>query len=130
MGQHSAWACGAKEVPFVPMPYSLTTLKGLFTGRRTAMFEKALENTRAVEAAAIPVETAKSSILLISFTRDQIWPSTQMAGQIMERLKTAGFPFPYRHIAYDAGHCDCGPGPCWSTVVGFLREQFKESPGR
>jgi len=129
-GQHSAWACRAKEVPFVPMAYSLTTLYGLLTGKRTRMFERALQNSPAVEAAAIPVERAKAAILLVSFARDQIWPSTQMAGQIMDRLKAVNFPFSYQHVAYDARHCDCSLDSCWSTVVGFLREQFKEGPGR
>lgn len=125
-GQHSAWACGPQEVPFVPMPYSLTTLKGLLRpGERTQMFEKALLNTHAVEAAAIPVEKAKAPILLLSFTRDQIWPSTLMARQIMDRLDSANFPFHHQHIAYDARHCDCDLDSCWSTVVGFLREQFQ-----
>jgi hypothetical protein len=125
IGQHSAWSCGGKEVPFVPMPYSFTTLNGLLTGRQTRMFEKALQDTSAVRAAAIPVEKAQAPILLVSFTRDQIWPSTQMAGQIMDRLHAADFPFYYQHIAYDAGHGDCGPEPCWSTVVGFLNEHFQ-----
>jgi hypothetical protein len=129
-GQHSAWACGAKELPFVPMPYSFTTLSGLLTGRRTRMFEEALQNAPAVEAAAIPVERAKASILLVSFTRDQIWPSTRMAKQIMDRLKGANFLFSCQHVAYDAKHCDCSLDPCWSTVIGFLREEFKDNLDR
>lgn len=126
-GQHSAWACEGKEVPFVPMPYSFTTIRGLVSREKTRMFVEALRNAPAVEAAAIPVERANASVLLVSFTRDQIWPSTQMAGQIVDRLKAADYPFLYRHIAYDAKHCDCSLDPCWSTVVGFLRDQFRDS---
>lgn len=122
-GQHSAWSRGATEIPFVPMPYSLTTLKALFTPKkRTRMFESALRNAPAVARAAIPVEKAKAAFLLVSFTRDQIWPSTAMAEQIMGRLKAAEYPRPYQHIAYDAPHCDCGLEPCWATVLAFLRE--------
>ncbi len=123
-GQHSAWSCEGREVPFVPMPYSLTTVKGLLTHKMTRAFEAALRNTPAVAAAAIAVEKANASILLLSFTRDQIWPSTPMALQIMDRLSAANFPLPYQHIAYDTTHCDCGLEPCWATVLDFLREQF------
>jgi uncharacterized protein len=125
VGQHSAWSCGGTELPFVPMPYSLTTLKGLLTNQRTRMFAEALRNASAVTDAAIPVERAKAALLLISFTHDQIWPSALMAGQIMDRLIAANFSFPYQHIAYEAKHCDCGLEPCWSAVVDFLRGQFK-----
>lgn len=123
-GQHSAWSFGGQEVAFVPIPYSLTTVRGMITGKRTRMFEKALQNGAAVERAAIRVEKIQGPILLISFTRDQIWPSTLMAKQMMHRLSESRFPFPYQHEAYDTTHSNWSIEPCRATILGFLREQF------
>jgi pimeloyl-ACP methyl ester carboxylesterase len=130
-GQHSAWSFGGQEVAFVPIPYSLTTVRGMITGERTRMFEKALQNGAAVERAAIPVEKMQGPILLVSFTKDQVWPSTLMAKQMMQRLSESRFPFPYQHEAYETTHSNWSMEPCRTNILGFLREQFSskaESP--
>ena len=123
-GQHSAWSESGKELPFVPMAYSVTTLRGLMSGKQTRMFEIALQNTRRVEKAAIPVESIRGPILLTSYTRDEIWPSTLMSEQIVQRLKDRNFPFYYGHARYDAGHADWSIDACRTNILGFLREHF------
>jgi pimeloyl-ACP methyl ester carboxylesterase len=55
-GQHSPWSEHGKDLPFVPMAYSWTSLRGLMTGKQTRMVEKALRNSRRVREATIPVE--------------------------------------------------------------------------
>ena len=119
-GQHSAWSSGGQEVPFVPIPYAWTSLRGMITGNRTRMFEKALRNARAVEAAGIRVEAIQGPILLVSFTRDQVWPSTQMSNQLMQRLGHAGFRFRYEHASYDTTHSNWSIEPCWTRIMAFL----------
>jgi len=127
-GQHSAWSLGGREVPFLRIPYSLATLQGLMSDRRTRMFEKALANARGVEKAAIRVEKARGPILLISFTRDQIWPSTFMSEQLSRRLAAHGFGFQWQHQAYARKHSDWSFEPCWTSILAFLRGQC-ETPG-
>jgi hypothetical protein len=122
-GQHSAWSLAGQEVPFLPIPYSLATLQGLVSGRRTRMFEKALSNAHGVEKAAIRAEKARGPILLISFTRDQIWPSTLMAEQLTRRLAANGFGFECQHHAYARKHSDWSFEPCWTCIVAFLSRQ-------
>jgi hypothetical protein len=126
-GQHSAWNFGGKELPFVPIPYSWTSLRGMVTGNRTRMFEDALLNTRAVQAAAIPVETTRGPILLVSFSRDQVWPSTRMSNQLMRRLDDARYPFPHEHRVFDTTHSNWSIEPCWSKILAFLKNTA--SPG-
>ncbi len=125
--QHSAWSFNGQELKFVPMPYSWTTLRGLITGKRTRMFEKALRNSGRVKEAAIPVERIHGPILLASFTRDQIWPSTLMSEQIVQRLRENQFRFHFEHAAYDAGHSQWSIKPCHTNILNFLREQVLTS---
>ena len=120
--QHSAWSLKGQEIPFVPIPYSLTTLQGMITGKRTRMFEEALRNTDALAAAAIPVEKTQGPILLESFIQDQIWPSTLMANQLAGRLKDNGFRFYYKHSAHNTTHSNWSFEPCWTNILTFLRE--------
>jgi len=122
-GQHSAWSLDGQEVPFLRIPYSFATLRGLISGRRTRMFEKALSNARGVDKAAIAVEKARGPILLISFTRDQIWPSTFMSEQLTRRLAANGFGFQCQHQAYPRKHSDWSYEPCWTCILAFLRQQ-------
>ncbi len=125
--QHSAWSFNGQELSFVPMPYSWTTLRGMITGKRTRMFEKALRNAGRVKKAAIPVERIQGPIFLASFTRDQIWPSTLMSEQIVQRLRDSKFRFHYEHAAYDAGHSQWSIQPCRTNIVNFLRERVLTS---
>lgn len=121
-GQHSAWSLQGQEIQFVPLPYSLITLHGMITGMRTRMFEEALRKSNAVEKAAIPVEKIQGPILLESFTRDQIWPSTFMAGQLVDRLTSSGFRYSFKHNAHDTTHSNWSFAPCWTSILAFLRE--------
>jgi hypothetical protein len=120
-GQHSAWSLGGRELAFVPMPLSWATLRGLITGKRTRMFERALRNTEAVKAAAIPVEHIHGPILLVSFTADQIWPSTLMSDQVVQRLRDYHFGYYYEHAAYAAGHSQWSIKPCHENILNFLK---------
>jgi fermentation-respiration switch protein FrsA (DUF1100 family) len=121
-GQHSAWSLEGRETAFVPVPYTWTTLQGMVSGRRTRMFEEALLNRDAVSRAAIAVEKIKGPILIESFLRDQIWPSTSMSNQIIDRLKDKGFAYPFKHSAHDSTHSDWSFEPCWKDILEFLKE--------
>lgn len=123
-GEHSAWSEKGYELPFVPIPYTWTTLKGMLSGKRTRMFEKALLNTSSVKAAAIPAEKIQGPILLVSFTRDQVWPSTFMSEQIMERLHNNSFHFHYEHTAFEGSHSEWSTEPCRTKILYFLKQQF------
>ncbi len=121
-GQHSAWSQAGHETACVPIPYTLTSLRGMLTGQRAKMFEAALRNAPAVGAAAIPAEKVRGPILLISFTQDQIWPSTAMANQLIDRLRRNGFAHPYDHQAYATTHSNWSIEPCRTNILAFLKE--------
>jgi uncharacterized protein len=123
-GQHSAWSENGKELSYVPIPFSWTTILGMISGKRTRMFEKALKNTQRVKMSEIPVEKIQGPILLVSFTQDQVWPSTFMSDQIMNRLHENNFLFHYEHVAYDGGHSEWSVEPRRTKILTFLREQL------
>lgn len=93
-----------KGVPyaFVPVPWSATF--NLLTGDLHGAFEKMLYDTDAVQQAAIKVENINGSVLLISGTQDEQWPSKQMSDDMIERLANAGFKHKYIHIPLEGGH--------------------------
>jgi hypothetical protein len=124
-GQHSTWSYQGKPLPFVPWPISLKNAPGLVTFHQRLMFEQALLNDQAVESAVIPVENASGPIQCISATQDEIWPSSLMCDQIMQRLAQNGFPYHYEHISHDHTHGWCGLEDCWGKVVSYLGEYFK-----
>jgi dienelactone hydrolase len=73
--------------------------------RETPSFEAALNDVRAVQKAAIPVDRIRGPVLLISGTDDQLWPSTLMAKMVCDRLKSNSHPFAFKHLKYEsAGH--------------------------
>jgi hypothetical protein len=96
----------------------------MITGRYAPMFVQALRNSRRVKEATIPVERIQGPILLASFTRDEVWPSTLMSERIMQRLRDSGFRFHFEHAAYDAAHCNWSIEPCRKHILDFLRERF------
>jgi dienelactone hydrolase len=55
--------------------------------------------------AAIAVENASGPILMISGDDDGVWPSSDMAHAVMDRLKLNHFAYHYEHLRYShAGH--------------------------
>ena len=124
-GQHAAWSYQGTPLPFVPWPVSLRNAPGLVTLRQRSLFEQALSNDQAVGSAAIPVENTNGPILCISAAQDEIWPSTLMCNQIVDRLKQMGFPFRYEHVMHDHTHGWCGFEECWGNVIDFLEENFR-----
>ena len=122
--QHSAWSEKGMELPFVKIPYSLASIIGMISQRSTRVFEKALQDTRQVKNASIPAENIQAPILLVSFKRDQVWPSPLMCGQIVERLQKSHFQFYYEHADYDGGHSEWSIEACHRNMLKFLAERF------
>ena len=122
--QHSAWSEKGMELPFVKIPYSWASIIGMISHRSTRVFEKALQDTRQVKDASIPAEKIQAPILLISFKRDQVWPSTLMCGQIVERLQKSHFQFYYEHADYDGSHSEWSIEACHRKMLKFLAERF------
>jgi predicted esterase len=125
----SDWSYKGKGLPCVPYgisSWNIGTIIGtLLYGKLCKIHEQALLNQSQVAAAVIPVEKIQGAILLTSGKRDKMWPSTEMSEQITNRLTAKGFVYPYKHIAYDAGHNNYILKPaCLQEIYGFLKENY------
>lgn len=114
-----AWTWRAAPLPYVPIldrpsqpvpgaPLALTPL-----------FERALADSAAVEAATIPVEQSCGPILLVSGEADAMWPSSAMAEITLARATEHSAPELVTHLRYPAaGHTGVGlPGIPSSLAV-------------
>jgi dienelactone hydrolase len=106
-GPKSSWTLAGRPVPFVSGAFTFDLLKPMLRqpAALVSSYVGGLKNVEAVAAAAIPVERIRGPVLLVSGAQDQLWPSTQMAAEVIKRLDAQGFPHRREHLVYpDAGH--------------------------
>jgi len=113
-----------KPLPFVPVPWSATT--DLLSGNLRGAFEKMMQNTEAVEAAAIRVDNISGPVLLISGTEDEQWPSMEISETIISLLNDNNFSYPSLHIPLEGGHNEHHDN--FDKVITFLNEQILSQP--
>jgi uncharacterized protein len=97
-----AWTASGRPVPFAgPLIGPGFGPRMRAPGQENSYLARGSQHPEAL----IPVERINGSVLLISGTDDHVWPSREMAEQIMARLRRAGFKHTYRHLSYNgAGH--------------------------
>lgn len=117
----SSFTWRGQPLPFVPVPFSTTP--ALLAGDLRRAFEIMLENEAAVAEAAIPVERINGPVLLLSATRDELWPSKEMSDALMRRLDARGFAYAREHIAVDGGHDE--PLEHFDRIETFLDAHVK-----
>lgn len=110
-----------KQLHFVPVPWSTTP--ALLGGDLRKAFEIMLEDKKGVEQAAIKVEKINGPVFLISGTRDELWPSSEMSEMAVRRLKEKNFPYYHEHLAIDGGHTQ--PLKHFDKIDAFLDRHFK-----
>lgn len=116
----SAFMLHGKPVPFVPVPR--TAIPDLIAHNLYGAFEKMLANKDAVATAAIPVEKINGPVLLMSATHDELWPSTRMSNNMMQRLTRSNFPYIHVHEAIPGPHA--APLAHFDDVEAFLAAHF------
>lgn len=97
----SSWTEGGQPLAYVP--YDLSRgFNGVFN-----LYNDSLKSAPA--EAEIPVERINGPILMISGQADGLWPSSEMASRVEQRLRAHNFSHPVENIAYpDAGHAAFG----------------------
>ncbi len=119
------FAHNGESLPFVPAPWSATP--ALLSGNLRGAFEKMMEDSDAMESAAIKIENINGPVLLMSGTTDEQWPSTEMSEAMIARLKSREFSYVSEHIALQGGHNEHHDN--FDKVVEFLKEHFLSQPG-
>lgn len=126
----SSWSYHGRELPFVRYgkidrpPHIAEYYRA---GLRQATPEQ-------VDAATISVERIRGPILLLSGKADTLWPSSELAERVVERLRGKAFTFPVEHVAYeDAGHfigCEREDATKYGGTAEGMKEALADSPQR
>jgi len=115
-----------RNLAFVPVPASATI--PLMTGDLRAVWIEMLKNQKAVDQAFIKVEKINGPIFFLSATKDEFWPSAEMATTMTQRLERENFPYYFEHVAIDGDHAS--PLNHFDKVEAFLENKFlQESAG-
>lgn len=97
----SSWTYDGKPLPFVPYDAS----QGVDPRNLRPLYKLSLSHTEKVAKASIQVERITGPILFLSGEDDGMWPASDMAKVMMDRLKKKGFPHAFSHVKYEnAGH--------------------------
>jgi pimeloyl-ACP methyl ester carboxylesterase len=109
-------------VPFTPDAYPALMKRDL-----RAAFSILMENKPAMAEAAIKVENIQAPLLFLSAKKDEMWPSTEMSEQMMQRLKEKKFAYVNQHVAIEGGHA--APLKHFDVVEEFLNTNFRKTSG-
>jgi dipeptidyl aminopeptidase/acylaminoacyl peptidase len=122
-GRTGSFSFNDVSLPYVTVP--IKAIPYLLIGDLRRVHELALEDRRAVEAAAIAVENIRGPILLVSGEKDHIWPSAEMSIEVMNRLKSKKFNYPYQHIMVPNGNHFQPQSDYHPQAIEFLDNYFK-----
>lgn len=91
--QRSAWTSGGEPLPFVPYDDSWEPEPGDDPLELVGMYEQSLEAyADRVPAARVPVERIAGEVLLVAGGDDRLWPSLDLAEDVLRRRDAAGLP--------------------------------------
>lgn len=112
----SSWTANGQPLAYVP--YDLSHgFNGVFN-----LYNDSLAGAPA--EAEIPVEAINGPVLMISGQADGLWPSSEMARRVEQRLQAHGFRHPVVNLAYpDAGHAVFGV-PLAADAPGLERAVY------
>ncbi len=117
------WSHHGQLLPYVPV--TPETYPALLRRDLRAAFSTMMQNTAALDAAAIPVEKINGPVMFLSAKQDEMWPSTEMSEMMTQRLKNKAFRFPVQHIAIEGSHS--APLKHFEQIEQFLSAQLKSS---
>lgn len=113
----SAWTLAGKDIPALKLSLAEDA-------PQLSRFHATLADKAAVNRTRFALEKINGPILLISAEKDNIWPSYEMANDMVAYLDTKkGFRHGVKHISYPTGHGfskEVVPGLKASVVEHFL----------
>jgi pimeloyl-ACP methyl ester carboxylesterase len=110
-----------QSLPFVPMTWGATP--DLLVGNLRGAFETIMQDEAAMQGAAIAVEKINGPVQFVSASRDEMWPSKEMADAMMQRLKANGFRHHVEHLVVQGGHAE--PLDEFPKMEAFLQHHFR-----
>jgi dienelactone hydrolase len=111
----ASWSIGGKALPYLEENNrcddpTLWDYRGVPVSPRPR-YVLNLQDSEAVERAAIPAERVTAPVLFLTGGDDQVWPAAHLVEIAIKRMRTAGKASLARHICYPgAGHTLALPG--------------------
>lgn len=96
----SSWSLDGRPLPFAP--FTDAAVAPATHGDKRAAF--AAIRAAAPAEALIHIERLKAPLLLMSATQDELWPSREMADNLMRRLDAAPAAPVHEHRVFEGGH--------------------------
>lgn len=112
-----------RPLPFVPMTWGATP--AMLAGDLRGAFEAIMRDQAAMQRAAIRVEKINGPVQFVSASRDEMWPSREMADAMMRRLKANGFRHHAEHLVVAGGHAE--PLDEFPKMEAFLDTHFRQA---
>lgn len=116
----SAWMFKGKPLAFVPV--SEGAVPSIMKGDLRSTFEIMLKDEKAEKEALIKVEKINGPIFLMSATKDELAPTTEMSDKIVSRLKKKNFKHYFEHLLIEGGHAE--PLKHFDKVFVFMERYF------
>lgn len=117
----SSWSFNNEEIPYPRV--SNNSLKKLRDGDFYGGISGMLKENEARDEGNIQIEKIDCPVLFISAKRDEVWPSTLMVEQMIERLKKNNFQYFYQHIPVDGNHTESAKHT--DLIINFLTNNMK-----
>lgn len=109
--QVSSWSFDSVPLAYVPLRPFVFGEPSPYVDNTERYERSRADHPEAAAAAAIPIEKAQASFLLLGGGRDEVWASGAMAKRLAARMKAAGRSRDVEAHVYDeAGHQICGDG--------------------
>ena len=97
----SCWSYRGRELPYAPYrKRSFNILKMLVREKELHIITFNRDKDVTPES-VILIENIKAPVLFLSSKHDEVWPSYQSAVLMENKLKSIGFPYRHKHIAFD-----------------------------
>ena len=97
----SCWSWRGKELPYAPYRSRSFNMMEMLKKEKELHIISFNRDKDVTPETLIPIEKIKAPILLISSTRDEVWPSFESATLMEQKLTEIGFPYSHRHISFD-----------------------------
>ena len=98
----SCWSYRGKELPYAPYRSRSFDLLRVILKEKELHIIAFNRDKDVTPETIIPVEKIKAPILLLSSRHDEVWPSFESATLMEKKLTEIGFPYPHRHVAFEA----------------------------
>ena len=123
----SCWSYRGKDLPYAPYRSRSFNILGLFLKEKEMHIITFNRDKDVTPETLIPIERIQAPVLLLSSKHDEVWPSYESATYMERKLTDIGFPYPYKHVAYEhMSHAVITKLP-WIYKMAFKSE--RQHPG-